>query len=79
MAFVSLAFFPGGTQEHYDALARAVPTHAPPEHRLLFAAGPVDDGWQVVQVWRSRADLEAFNEQVLLPALRTAGSLHRRR
>lgn len=70
MAFVRLAFFPDGTAGQYDALAAELIGAPLPADRLLFAAGPVDGGWQVVQVWRSRDALEAFNAAVLLPALR---------
>ena len=44
----------------------------PPE-RLFFAAGEVVGGWQVVQAWRSRADLDRFNQTVLLPAYEALG------
>ena len=72
MAFVRLALFPHGTAAQYDALASELGVTAPPE-RLLFAAGPVDGGWQVVQVWQSREALDAFNAASLLPALRRLG------
>ena len=73
MAFVRLALFPDGTAEQYDALAAELAGAPMPTDRLLFAAGPVAGGWQVVQVWRSREALEAFNADVLLPALRRLG------
>ena len=73
VAFVRLAFFPDGTAAHYAALAAALVGAPAPAERLLFAAGPVDGGWQVVQVWESRAALDAFNEAMLVPALRRLG------
>jgi hypothetical protein len=73
MAFVRLALFPDATREHYDCLARAM-SHAPiPAERLLFAAGPVEGGWQVVQVWTSKAHLDDFNRAVFFPALAALG------
>lgn len=73
MAFIRLARFPGAGSEHFDALAAAL-RHAPvPAARLLFAAGSIDGGWQVVQVWSSRAELEEFNRNHLLPALAALG------
>lgn len=69
MAFVRLAFFPGGTAAHYRALGEAIGENTVPPGRLLFAAGPVTGGWQVVQVWTGREDLDAFNAAVFLPAL----------
>lgn len=74
MAFVRTAFFPCGTRKHYDALSRAVGELPRPVGRILFAAGPVPGGWQVVQVWRSRTLLDSFNAEVFFPALRSIGS-----
>ena len=74
MSFVRLAFFPDSTRQQYDALAAALPPGPVPRGRLLFAAGPVRGGWQVVQVWSSRELLEDFNRAVFRPALDRAGS-----
>ncbi len=74
MAFVRLAFFPGGTEEHYLALARELEAAPVPSARQLFAAGPVPDGWQVVQVWDSREQLVQFNEAWLFAAMERTGS-----
>lgn len=73
MVFVRLAFFPGGTADHYAALQRVVEVAAPPAERYFFAAGAAAGGWQVVQAWRSREDLEAFNAAVLVPAYAALG------
>lgn len=73
MAFVRLAFFPGGTADHYGVLARAIGEIPAPAGRLLFAAGERDGGWQLVQVWASRDALDAFNRDVFFPALAAVG------
>ena len=73
MAFVRVAYFPGATAEQYAALREALAAAPVPRARLLFVAGPTDGGWQVVQVWESRADLDAYNQEWFLPALRTVG------
>lgn len=73
MAFVRLAYFPGASLEHYDALGAALSDAPAPAERLLFAVGARDGGLQVVQVWASRAALESFNERWLLPALTRLG------
>ncbi len=73
VAFVRLAFFPDGTAAQYDALAAELAGTPVPQDRLVFAAGAVDGGWQVVQVWRTREALDAFNEAVLQRALRRLG------
>jgi hypothetical protein len=74
VALVRLAFFPEGTHQQYRALARAIGNPPPPPGRLAFASGPVPGGWQVVQIWRSRAELEAFNAAYLLPAMTHLGT-----
>jgi hypothetical protein len=74
VAFVRLAFFPGGTADQFAALADAVGEIPEAAERILFAAGPVPGGWQVVQVWRSQADLDAFNRAVFLPARERVGA-----
>jgi hypothetical protein len=73
VTFVRMAYFPGATKDHFDAVAREVPSETPPG-RLLFAAGPVDAGWQVIQVWESRELLDAYNREVFFPALAALGA-----
>jgi hypothetical protein len=74
MAFVRIAFFPGATAEHYAALAAELGPVETPAARILFVAGPDQDGWRVVQVWQTAADLEEFNRTTLLPALHRLGA-----
>lgn len=74
MTFVRMAFFPGGSEEHYRRLSVAMKDGSPPAERLLFACGPVPGGWQVIQIWKSRAALEAFNSAHLFPAFRRLGT-----
>jgi hypothetical protein len=73
VSFLRLAYFPGGTEDHYAALAAVLGDVPEPRHRILFAAGRVGDGFQVVQVWDTRADLDRFNAEVFLPALTRLG------
>lgn len=73
MAFLRLAYFPGGTAEHYDALREAVGAVDVPPARRAFVAGPVEGGWQVVQLWDTREELERFNREVYLPAVARMG------
>lgn len=74
VTIVRVAFFPGGTEEHYRRLAEVMGDRIPPAGRLAFACGPVPGGWQVVQVWQSRAALDAFNSAHLFPAFRRLGA-----
>ena len=68
MPFVRVAFFPRANSADFGELADLIPAEVP-AGRLLFAAGPARGGWQVVQVWESRVLLDAFNRDVLIPAI----------
>ena len=72
MTFLRMAYFPEATSEHFEQLARQMPPESP-SGRLVFAAGPVSRGWQVVQLWESRELLEAFNRDIFFPALTRMG------
>lgn len=71
-AFVTL--FPKGTEEQFTTLIEAMGTgHTDQPERLLFAAGPSEDGWQIVQVWETAAGLERLSQEHLAPALAKIG------
>ena len=73
MTFLRMAYFPRATSSDFDLLAELMPSEAP-AGRLVFAAGPARGGWQVVQLWESKDLLDAFNRDVLAPALERLGS-----
>lgn len=69
MAFARLALFPGGTQAQHQAIVDALGAgQIHPDGRILFAAGPATDGWQILQLWESREQLETWVQQHLGPA-----------
>ena len=75
MAVARLALFPEGTQQQHEAVVEGLGdahTHAP--GRLLFAAGPTDEGWQILQVWESQDQLEQWVQDNLGRAFAHAGS-----
>jgi len=74
MAFARIAVFPGGTQEQYEHLGELMGdgVRDQPE-RLFLAAGPSEDGWQIIQVWKNREALDRFIEEHLRPAMEQAG------
>lgn len=74
MAIARLALFPGGTEEQYKAVVEALgPAHTEAEGRIMIGAGPVDRGWQLVQVWESEEAIRRFVEEHLRPAFQRAG------
>jgi hypothetical protein len=65
--------FAGGTQEQYDAVHDAMNIAADPPAGLIFhSAGPIDEGWGVIDFWESREAFDTFVENRLGP---TSGQL----
>ena len=75
MAEAYITLFPGGTEDQFNALIAEMGTgHTDQPDRILFAAGPADGGWQIVQVWEKPEGLERLAEEHLRPAMaRIAG------
>lgn len=71
MAFGVVHFFPGGTQEQYDASIAAVhPSDGSlPEGQLFHAAGPSAGGWTIIAVHESQESWLRFRDDTLMPAM----------
>jgi hypothetical protein len=87
MAIGVLFEFPGVTRPQYDAVVKRLTNGRmltslsdwPVEGVLAHVAGPTPNGWRVVDVWKSEADLMKFAE-TLMPILKEMGfPEHRRR
>ena len=59
MAIAILIETPGLTQEQYDAAAQRIDQAGPFDGWLTHIAGPIDDGWRIVDVWTSQAAADA--------------------
>ena len=65
----------GGTQAQYDAVHSKMNIDTdPPEGLIFHSAGPIDEGWGVIDVWESRAQFDSFVESRLGPAVGELGS-----
>jgi len=74
MAFVRIAKFPGGNEKHHRAIVEALgASYEDCPGRVLFAAGPVEDGWQIVQVFESEGALDRFVQEHLGAAFAQVG------
>jgi len=77
MAIALVMEFPGGTQDNYDKLLQGLGMEKGsedlPRGLIFHVAGPTDRGWQVVDVWESRADFDRFFAERLGPAIRLSG------
>lgn len=73
MAYAIRHFFPGGTQEQYDAAIDAV--HGGPgvdnlpAGQILHASGATEGGWTIFAIHDSQASWERFRDDVLMPKL----------
>jgi len=72
MAYGIVHFFPGGTEEQYEASLAAVHPgrNTLPEGQIYHAAGPSEGGWTIVAIHDSRESWESFRDDVLLPKLK---------
>lgn len=74
MAEGFITLFPGGTEEQFRSLIAEMGdghTHQP--DRVLFAAGPVPEGWQIVQIWENAEGLDRLAVDHLRPAMAKIG------
>lgn len=74
MALAFIMEFPGVTQRQYDqALDRVQLGGKPYQGQIFHAAGPIADGWCVVDVWESQEAFDRFLQAKLGQALQEAG------
>jgi hypothetical protein len=66
--------FAGGTQEQYEAVnAEMGVEENPPDGLIFHAAGPLDDGWGVIDFWESRELFDSFLGGRIRPAIEALG------
>jgi hypothetical protein len=66
--------FSGGTQQNYDAAHAVMEIDSkPPEGMIFHMAGPIEDGWGVIDLWESRAAFDSFVGERLMPRLHGLG------
>jgi hypothetical protein len=66
--------FKGGTREQYDNVHRHMEIDAdPPDGMIFHAAGPVEEGWGIIDFWESREHFDRFQESRLVPGIQELG------
>jgi hypothetical protein len=74
MAIAVIIDIPHGTEQGYEQVAATVfPDGKLPEGWLVHIAGPIENGWRVVNVVPSQEQFEAFARERLLPATQQVG------
>jgi hypothetical protein len=66
--------FSGGTQAQYDAVHGHMDIdNDPPEGLIFHSAGPIDEGWGVIDFWESAEAFDRFVQGRLMPAIGELG------
>ncbi|MEA2399311.1 MAG: hypothetical protein QOK25_2867 [Thermoleophilaceae bacterium] len=66
--------FNGGTQEQYETVHGHMGIDDDPPAGLIFhSAGPIDEGWGVIDFWESREAFDSFLQSRLGPAVQELG------
>jgi hypothetical protein len=74
MAIGMVMNFPGVTQEQYDAVLEQLNLGGRmPPGGISHAAGPIEGGWRVVDVWESQEAFDIFFRERLQQAMQNAG------
>jgi hypothetical protein len=72
--FLQTHFWPGGTEEQYQAMLKAVhPVQGLPEGQTSHVAGPTEGGYLISVVWDTKQNSERFMNGTLMPALPVDG------
>jgi hypothetical protein len=65
---------PGGSQEMYDRVRAEMNLQGPADGGIAHAAGPIEGGWRVIDIWESPEHFERFMRDRLGPALEAVGA-----
>jgi hypothetical protein len=66
--------FAGGTQEQYDAVHQHMDIAGNPPAGLIFhSAGPIEEGWGIIDFWESSDAFDRFAQGRLMPAVGELG------
>jgi hypothetical protein len=64
----------GGTKEMYDEVDSNMGIETDtPEGLIFHSAGPIDEGWGIIDFWESREHFDRFQENRLGPAMAELG------
>ncbi len=74
MAYLITHFWPGATEDQYNATIAVVhPPGGLPEGQTYHAAGPTDGGFLIAAVWDSKERAERFVQEKLIASMPIEG------
>jgi hypothetical protein len=75
MAVVQIHELPGMTREQYESDVRTLNLSGPPPGSHLHAAGPMEGGWRIVEVWDSEeAAATYYGSEQFQEMMRSSGT-----
>lgn len=81
MAIGLIQFLPGVESESFGRLIDELVADGgpiPAEGNMFHISGPIEGGWQVVDIWESREHFDRFREARQAPAMEKAGGIETR-
>jgi quinol monooxygenase YgiN len=75
MAVLMTALLPGGTKEMIDQLQPLLEPMRTTKGFRVHTNGPVPDGWQVIEVWDSREEFQAWFDGNVKPHFTADGPM----
>ena len=73
MSYLQVHFWPGGTEEQYQAMIKVLHPEGMPKGQRAHISGPADGGYLISVLWDSKEQSEAFMQNTLVPALPVKG------
>ena len=74
MAYLLSHFWPGATEDQYQATIAVVhPPEGLPDGQIYHAAGPTEGGILIAAVWESKDASDHFVQEKLLPSMPVEG------
>jgi hypothetical protein len=69
VSYLQVHFWPGGTEEQYQAMIKVL--H--PDGQRVHISGPAEGGYLISVLWDSKEQSESFMQNTLVPALPVDG------
>jgi hypothetical protein len=73
VSYLQVHFWPGGTEEQYQAMIKVLHPEGLPKGQQTHISGPAEGGYLISVLWDSKEQSEAFMKNTLLPALPVDG------
>jgi hypothetical protein len=73
VSYLQVHFWPGGTEEQYQAMIKVLHPEGLPKGQRAPISGPTEGGYLISVLWDSKEQSDAFMANSLVPALPVDG------